>query len=424
MSKSDSEAKQLSEPEAGRSDHHFDSSVQKQNPKKSGWFGKLVLLIVLGGAGYGGYVYWEQQQKAKQAQAASAAQPAPPTPVVTAAVKVADFPVYLTGLGTAQASQSVTLRVRVDGQITKIGFEEGALVKEGDLIAQIDQRAYQAQLEQVSAQKARDEALLANAKNDLERFSSLLKNDYASKQSVDTQKSLVAQYTAAVRSDEASISLQQTNLSFTTITSPITGIAGVRLIDVGNIVRATDANGIVVITQIEPISAIFTVPQDALDNIRNAMKQGDVKILASARTDTAPRAEGKLLVVDNQIDQATGSLHLKASFENKEHVLWPGQFLNFKVLLRVRKDALTIPSTAVQRGAQGLFVYVVKDDTTVETRPIGVAESANGVTVVEKGLKAGDIIVSDGQYKLKPGVKVKSQNDQTAAVEQKSPEIK
>ena len=424
MSKSDSEAKQLSEPEAGRSDNHFDSNVQKQNPKKSGWLGKLVLLIVLGGAGYGGYVYWEQQQKAKQAQAAIAAQPAPPIPVVTALVKVADVPVYLTGLGTAQASQSVTLRVRVDGQITKIGFEEGALVKQGDLIAQIDQRAYQAQLEQVSAQKARDEALLANAKNDLERFSSLLKNDYASKQSVDAQKSLVAQYTAAVRSDEASISLQQTNLSFTTITSPITGIAGVRLIDVGNIVRATDANGIVVITQIEPISAIFTVPQDALDNIRNAMKEGDVKILASARTDTTPRAEGKLLVVDNQIDQATGSLHLKASFENKEHVLWPGQFLNLKVLLRVRKDALTIPSTAVQRGAQGLFVYVVKDDTTVETRPIGIAQSVNGVTVVEKGLKAGEVIVSDGQYKLKPGVKVKSQNDQTAAVEQKSPEIK
>ena len=366
-----------------------------------------------------------RRKKAKQAQTATANQPPPPpTPVVTASVKSGDVPIYLTGLGTAQASQSVTLRVRVDGQINTIGFEEGALVKEGDLIAQIDPRTFQAQLEQAMAQKSRDEALLANSKNDLERFSSLLKNDYASRQSVDTQKSLVAQYTAAVRNDEATIALQQTQLSFTTIRSPITGIAGVRLIDVGNIVRATDANGIVVITQIEPISAIFTVPQDSLDLVRKAMAVGDVKVLAAGRTDTSPRAEGKLLVVDNQIDQATGSLHLKASFENRDHSLWPGQFLNFKVLLRVRKDALTIPSTALQRGPQGMFVYQIKEDGTADQKPVTVAQSVDGVALIEKGLQVGDVVVVDGQYKLKPGVKVKSQNDQTAASEQPRPEIK
>lgn len=388
-------------------------------PRGSG--GWLFFLLLVAAAAGGGYYYWEHSK----AQTANApAPPPPPVPVVTASVKSTDVPIYLSGLGTAQASQSVTLKVRVDGQINKIGFTEGALVKEGDLIAQIDPRAFDAQLQQAQAQKSKDEALLANAQADLERFSSLLKSDYASRQSVDTQKSLVAQYTAAVRSDEAMINYQKTQLSFTTIRSPITGIAGVRLIDEGNIVRATDANGLVVITQIEPISALFTVPQDALDSLRTATKEGDVKVLAFARGDSEPRAEGTLTVIDNQIDQATGSLHLKATFPNADHKLWPGQFLTFKVLVRTRSKAMTVPATAVQRSPKGTFVYYVKEDGTADTKPVKVAQSIDNVALIDSGLQVGEVVVVDGQYKLKPGVKVKSQNDQTAAAEVKPSETK
>lgn len=393
-------------------DHHSDHDASPADkPRKSrGW---LIVLLLIAAAG-GGYYYYERE-KPKTANAAPP--PAPPVPVITATVKASDVPIYLTGLGTAQASQSVTLKVRVDGQINKIGFTEGALVKEGDLIAQIDPRTFEAQLQQAQAQKSKDEALLANAQADLERFSSLLKSDYASRQSVDTQKSLVAQYTAAVRSDEAMINYQKTQLSFTTIKSPITGIAGVRLIDEGNIVRATDANGIVVITQIEPISALFTVPQDALDSLRSATRDGDVKILAFARGDSKPRAEGTLTVIDNQIDQATGSLHLKATFPNADHSLWPGQFLTFKVLVRTRTNAITVPATAVQRSPQGTSIYIVKEDGTVDIKPVKVAQSIDNVALIDSGLQVGDVVVVDGQYKLKPGVKVKSQNDQTAAAD-------
>ena len=398
-----------------RSEHGV--AVPSKPRKSRGWLYFLLLLLAAGG----GYYYWENE---KPKTAGASPPPPPPIPVVTASVKAADVPIYLTGLGTAQASQSVTLKVRVDGQINKIGFTEGSLVKEGDLIAQIDQRTFEAQLQQAQAQKSKDEALLANAKADFERFSSLLKNDYASRQSVDAQKSLVAQYTAALRSDEAAIANQTAQLSFTTIKSPITGIAGVRLIDEGNIVRATDASGIVVITQIEPISALFTVPQDALDSLRSARKEGDVKILAFARGDSTPRAEGVLTVVDNQIDQATGSLHLKATFPNADHSLWPGQFLTFKVLVRTRKNAMTVPATALQRSPQGSFVYFVKEDGTVDQKPVKVAQSVDNVALIDSGLQAGEVVVVDGQYKLKPGVKVKSQNDQTAAAEGKPPETK
>ena len=376
------------------------------------WLGGVALVAAL----VGGYAVWSQEQPKQGTGAASA--PAPQAvPVVTAPVVVKDMPIYLTGIGTAQPSQSVTLKVRVDGQLTKIGFTEGAIVNKGDLIAQIDPRTFQAQLEQATAQKAKDEALLENAKDDLERFSTLLKSDYTSRKSFDTQKSLVAQYGAALQSDQATIDYQKTQLSFTTITAPVTGVAGIRLLDEGNIVRATDASGIVVINQIEPISSIFTVPQDALDAVRNAMANGEVKVLASARTDTSTRAEGKLVVIDNQIDQATGNLHIKADFPNTKRTLWPGQFLNFKVLVETRKDALTIPATAVQRGPQGTFVYIVKADSTAEVKPVTIVQSVDGVAIIGKGIEPGTTVVSDGQYKLKPGIKVTAQNAKTAANE-------
>lgn len=344
----------------------------------------------------------------------------PAIPVTTALVTKQDVPVYLTGLGTVQASQSVVLKARVDGQINMIAFKEGALVKEGDVIAQIDPRLFQAQLEQAQAQKLKNEALLTNAKADLARSSSLLKNEFASRQSVDAQKSLVAQYTAALQSDQAQINYQQTQLGYATIRSPISGITGARQIDVGNIVRASDTNGIVVVTQIEPISVLATVPQDALDSIRSAMKSSDLKLFAYGRTDTTPRAEGKLTLIDNQIDAATGSLHLKGTFENIDHALWPGQFVNVKLLIKTENNAITVPTAAIQRGQNGPYVYVLKKDETVEVRPVTSLRTLDGTAVIEKGLQEGESVVIEGQYRLKPGVKAKAQPLKTATSDEKT----
>ncbi len=388
------------------------------NPRSKKLFTWLFLAALIGG----GYVFW-QQAKPKAATASSTSAP-PAVPVTTATVNKHDMPVYLTGLGTVQASQSVVLKARVDGQINAIAFKEGAFVKEGDIIAQIDPRLFQAQLEQAQAQKLKNEALLANAKADLARSSSLLKNEFASRQSVDAQKSLVAQYTAAVQSDQAQINYQQTQLSYATIRSPISGITGARQIDVGNIVRASDANGIVVVTQIEPISVVATVPQDALDSIRAAMKSGDLKLLAYGRTDPNPRAEGRLLLIDNQIDAATGSLHLKGTFENTDHVLWPGQFVNVKLLLKTEKNALAVPASSIQRGQNGPYVYVVKNDETVEVRPVVSSRTVDNLAVIEKGLQDGEIVVTEGQYRLKPGAKAKAQGARTSMNEASSADKK
>ena len=379
--------------------------VKPKNTKLYGWI--LLIFLVIGG-----YIFW-QQAKPKTSTASSTVE-APAIPVTTAIVTKQDMPVYLNGLGTIQASQSVVLKARVDGQINAISFKEGAMVKEGDSIAQIDSRLFQAQLEQAQAQKLKNEALLANAKADLARSSSLLKNEFASRQSVDAQKSLVAQYTAAVQSDQAQINYQQTQLSYTTIRSPISGIAGARQIDVGNIVRSSDTTGIVIVTQIEPISVMATVPQDALDSIRTAMKLGDLKLIAYGRNDANPRAEGKLVLIDNQIDAATGSLHLKGTFQNSDHALWPGQFVNIKLLLKTEKNVAVVPASAIQRGQNGSYVYVVKSDETVEVRPVTSSRTIDNLAVIEKGLQDGEVVVTEGQYRLKPGSKVKAQPTKTA----------
>ena len=330
-------------------------------------------------------------------------------PVITTKVRLYDAPIYLSGLGSVQASQSVTIKPRVDGQLQKVGFVEGQDVNEGDLIAQIDPRALQAQLEQVEAQRARDDAQLSNAQSDLAKFTALLKSDFASHQSVDTQKTLVAQLQAAVRTDQALIDFAKVQLNYTTIRSPISGIAGIRLVDVGNIVHIGDASGIVVITQIEPISATFTVPQDAFDDLRRAMAKGELEVYAFARNDKTPRAAGKLLLLDNQIDQTTGTLRLKATFPNKDHSLWPGQFINAKLLLDTRPKTASVPASVVQRGPSGTFAYVVKSDRSVEMRPINVLQIADGQALISDGLSEDEEVVVDGQYKLKPGVIIAAQ---------------
>lgn len=337
-------------------------------------------------------------------------------PAIVDQAKAGDVPIYLTGLGTVQALNTVTVKTRVDGQIQRIAFVEGQDVAKGDPLAQLDPRPFEAQKASAEATKARDEALLANAQLDLLRVSNLLKSDYTSRQSVDTQKALVAQYEAAVKIDQGQINYASIQLGYTTVASPISGRVGMRLVDEGNIVRATDQTGIVTITQVEPIAVVFSVPEDALDDIRAATGKGELAVEAFGRNDKAPRAIGKLLMVDNQVDQTTGSIKLKATFENKNHALWPGQFVNVRLLLDTRKDGITVPAPAVQRGPDGTYAYLVKADRSVEMRPILVAQIRDGIALIDKGLAAGDQVVIDGQYKLKPGVRIAAQAASAAPV--------
>jgi multidrug efflux system membrane fusion protein len=337
--------------------------------------------------------------------ASAAAQAAPPpVPVDAAAVQRRDVPVFLDGLGTVQALNTVSVKSRVDGQIQTVSFQEGQDVKAGDVLAQIDPRPFQAALDQAKATKAKDEAQLANAQLDLQRFQNL--HQYATVQSVDTQKALIAQIQAQIEGDQAAIDNAATQLSYTTITSPLAGRTGIRQVDPGNIIHATDTTGLVVITQIHPISVIFTLPEENLPEIQTAMAQGPLKVVARTRGDEKPLDEGTLELVDNQIDQATGTVRLKATFPNPADKLWPGQFIDVRLQLRVQQNVATVPVTAVQRGPDGLYVYVVKPDATVELRPVQVGEMTDHIAVVEKGLDVGDRVVTAGQYRLQPGSRV------------------
>jgi multidrug efflux system membrane fusion protein len=360
-------------------------------------------IVMLGLANAGGIALYLARDSA------AASRPAPtvlPVPVVADAVRSQDVPIYVTGIGTVQAFNTVTIRTRVDGQVDKVAFTEGQDVKVGDLLAQIDPRPFQAQLEQAQAQKASHEAQLADARIDLKRFSNLAKSGAATGQSVDTQRALVAQLEANIQADQAAIDNATVQLGYTTITAPIAGRTGFRLVDQGNIVHATDQTGLVVLTQIEPISLIFTLPEDALPDVAHAMAQGPLRVLAVSRDDKTELGDGTLALIDNQIDQTTGTIRLKATFPNKDHALWPGQFVNARLFLAVRHDGVTVPAAVVQRGPQGTFAYVIKPDSTVEMRPISVAQLRDGVALIDTGLRAGEQVVVDGQYKLRPGARV------------------
>jgi multidrug efflux system membrane fusion protein len=342
----------------------------------------------------------------RPAAAASHAEP-PPVTVDIAVATRADVPVYLLGLGTAQAFYTVTVTARVDGELQKIGFTEGQLVHKGDLLAQIDPRPNQAAYEQAMAAKARDAAQLANAKRDLDRYKILQPQDLASKQTVDTQHASVDQLSAQLEVDQAQIDNARTQLDYTRITSPIDGRTGIRLIDPGNIVHAADTTGIVVVTQVQPIAVIFTLPEERLAQVSTALAAGPVKVIAETRTGETLE-EGTLSLIDNQIEQATGSVKLKALFKNARDALWPGQYVNARVLVRTDHDAITIPSAAVQLGPKGPFTYVVKEDSTVEARALTVGEDDNGLTVVRKGLDANERVVTSNQYRLQAGAHVRS----------------
>ncbi|HEY9067102.1 MAG TPA: efflux RND transporter periplasmic adaptor subunit [Burkholderiaceae bacterium] len=377
--------------------------------QRSTWAGLLALSVIAAAC------VWALNHPAHAADAPQKTeQPSapPPVQVTTAAVKAQDVPVYRAGIGTATAAQSVTVKARIDGQLDKVGFVEGQDVKAGQMLARIDPRTLQAQLAQAQAQRAKDQATLANARVDLTRYTSLLAEQAATPQQVDTQKALVAQLEAAVQTDDAQIHYAQVQLGFTTITAPIGGRVGARLVDPGNIVHATDANGLVVINQVDPISVVFTLPEEAFPDINRALNASGANreapvVQAYARNGRELLATGKLVLLNNQIDTASGTIQLKGSFANPTHALWPGQYVNVRLVLGQRKDALTVPAAAVQRSPNGTYAYVVDADSqTVQPQPVEVASIQDGIAVIDKGLSAGQRVVVDGQYKLKPGARI------------------
>ena len=325
-----------------------------------------------------------------------------PIPVLIATAGRQDMPIMLYGLGTVQASNTVTIKPMIDGPLLAVIFTEGQAVRKGDILAQIDPRPYQAALDLVTAKKAQDEALLANARLDLVRYQKLVANNFTSAQQADTAKALVAQYEALVRQDQAQIDTARTNLSYTTIVAPIDGRTGVRLIDQGNIVHASDAAGLVVIAQLQPISVVFTLPQQSLPAVAQAMRAGTPKVeatpqggLRSAVLDT-----GTLTVLDNQVDPTTGTIKLKASFPNQAARLWPGGFVGVRIQVDTAKDAVVIPPAAVQRGPRGAFVFIVGDDNSVARQTIKTGYEDEQATIVLDGLNGGERVVTDGASRL------------------------
>src|SRR5437868_9279765 len=363
----------------------------------------LWILIIAAVAG-GGYYGW-QRFSAPEAGKAQTAQKGPPrapaVPVSIAPVQKADFPVYLTGLGTVQGFNTVQVRTRVDGQIDKIAFTEGQIVKQGDLLAEIDPRPFQAALDQAKAKKVQDEANLANANLDLQRYTKL--GEFATRQQTDTQRSTVAQLTAQIAADEAAISNAQTQLDYTQVKAPISGIAGLRQVDLGNIVNASSQTGIVTITKIEPIAVIFTAPEEQLPYINEAQAVNPLKVVAITTDGKKPLAEGKLAVVNNQVDTTSGTIRLKAVFDNKNHALWPGQSVSTRLLVRTLKDATVVPDDAIQHSTDGLYAYTVNQDNKAELRKVKVSQSIDGRSVIDEGLTPGQQVITGGQFKVQPG---------------------
>jgi multidrug efflux system membrane fusion protein len=369
------------------------------------WLPIVAALLIVPAAG----LTWHLARGASS-PASHSASPGVGTPSVPATIGTAerkDVPIYLTGLGTVQAFNTVTVKARVDGEIVKIAFTEGQDVKAGDVLAQIDPRPFQASLDLAQATKAKDQAQLENAKLDLQRYQKAgpLAN---TQQQIDTQAALVRQLEATLQADQANVESAQVQLDYTTIRSRLSGRTGIRLLDEGNIVHATDTTGLVVITQLQPISVVFTLPQDQLQEVMHAMASTStpLKVFAQGRGNQQQLGEGRLALIDNVIDQTTGSVHLKATFPNTDSALWPGQYVNIRLLLQTEAQAVTAPSAAIQRGPDGMYVYVVKPDSTVALQPVVVGQMTDGTSVVEKGLDAGARIVTAGQYRLQPGSRI------------------
>jgi len=358
----------------------------------------ILWFLIIAAVALAGYFGW---QKLHGPGANQTAQQGPPAvPVSVAPVQKTDFPVYLTGLGTVQGFNTVQVRTRVDGQIDKIAFTEGQVVKQGDLLVEIDPRPYQAALDQAKAKKEQDEANLANANLDLQRYTKL--GEFATRQQLDTQRSTVSQLTAQIAADEAAISNAQTQLDYTQVKAPITGVAGLRQVDIGNIVNASSQTPVVTIAQIEPIAVIFTAPEDQLPYINQAQAVAPLKTIALTTDGKKTLAEGKLAVINNQVDTTSGTIRLKAVFENKDHALWPGQSVSTRLLVRTIKDATVVPDDAVQHSTDGLYAYIVKSDNKAELRKIKVSYSIDGRSVIEEGLSPGQTVITGGQFRVQP----------------------
>jgi multidrug efflux system membrane fusion protein len=333
----------------------------------------------------------------------------PGVPVTAGTVTAADVPVFLQAIGTVQAFNMVTIKSRVDGQLVRIDFAEGQQVKAGDPLVQIDPRPYQAALEQMQAAKAKDEATLAGAQADLDRYGKLVGSGYQTRQSYDQQKALVAQSQAAIKGDQAQIDTAQLNLTYSDIRSPIDGRLGARLVDIGNMVHAADPTGLVTVAELQPIFVSFTVAQENAHKIRERQANAPLEVMAYGDDGKTLLATGKLTLIDNAIDQPTGTIRMKASFANRDERLWPGEFVNVRLILNTRRSAPTVPAQTVQNGATGQYVYVIKSDNTVERRDVEIGAVQDGIAVVTKGLAPGEHVVVDGQYRLTNGARVKAE---------------
>ena len=344
-----------------------------------------------------------KQQKAQAAAPRSVS-------VAVAKVQQQDVPVYLTGLGSVTAFNTANIKSRIDGQIMRVDFREGQTVHQGELLILIDPRPYQVQLAQMQAQLFKDQATLQDAKLNLDRYTTLIPSGSIAQQQVDTQKSLVDQLDGQVRTDQAQIDNAKLQITYCNITAPFTGRVGLRQVDPGNIVHAADTNPMLILTQLQPIAVIFTLPEDQLQAVSQHMKNSTLPVDAFSRDDQTKLASGKLLTIDNQIDVTTGTAKLKAVFDNKDNQLWPNQFVNANLLLETRKNSTVLPTAAILRGPQGTFVYAVKADQTVEARNVGISLTEGDITVITSGVTVGDSVVTDGQDKLQTGSKIELKN--------------
>lgn len=362
-----------------------------------GW----VLLLVLAVGGVIAYQMHARSQAASKDSANSSV-----VSVGVATVEKKDMPYYLTGLGNVTPFNTVTVHTRVDGQLMSVNFQEGQFVHSGDVLANIDPRPYQVALNQAEGQLAKDEASQADAKVDLGRYQQLWQQGVVARQQLDTQQATVGQFDGAIQSDRAQIDNEKLQLTYCRITSPIDGRVGLRLVDPGNIVHAADTNGMLVITQVQPIAVVFTLPEDNIPDVIEVMKKRQLAVQAYGRDNKAMLASGKLLTLDNQIDQTTGTLRLKSEFANQDSSLWPNQFVNIRLLLDVRQNSIVVSSAAIQKGAQGTFVYIANANNQAEVRPVQVEFTEGNSSVVSKGLSAGETVVVDGADKLQAGTQM------------------
>jgi multidrug efflux system membrane fusion protein len=376
----------------------------------------VIPAVLLSAVAAGGLLYFTHTYPMEKVAAAIAPAPPPAVPIVAGTVTQHDVPIYLSGVGTVIAYNTDVVRAQIQGQITSINFTEGQAVHAGDLLAQIDPRPYQALIEQYTGNLERDQAQLTNAEANLTRYNKLGVQGWATPQLVETQNAQVGQLQAAIKTDQALIDAAKVELSYTRLTSPIEGVAGIRQIDVGNIISPSTTNGLVVVTQLNPISLIFTLPETDLPKIQQQQQKTNtpLKVIAYNQDNTIQLGQGVLGLVNNEILQTTGSIQLKANFPNSSHRLWPGELVNARLLVDTRHNGLTVPASVVQQGPTGPYAYVVDPDDTVAIRPVKVAQISDGQALIDSGLKANETVVVDGQYKLQPGTRVTMLHGQAA----------